>query len=309
MPLEIKKAVRRALPLQIAFVGPTNSGKTLSALLFSAGLVGPNEKIAVIDTEHGRASLYADNRRVLQALPQGFDVLELDAPYHPKRFIEAIDKAESAGYKVCIIDSSSDSWDGQGGCSDIAEGMKNMWNLAKLWNKRLMTRIALSDMHIICCLKAQEKTKIVEVPDSKNPGKTKQEYIGLGMQPICEKNFFYPMLLAFSCDPVTHVSTPTKCHDDLAEFFKTPRLTTKADGEKVRLWNEGGQKLGPHEQIVKRAEDAAEQGIGKYQEFWEGLTKEQRKSLVATHEKCKRRAEEVGDGPPPDMQQDQQSAA
>ena len=290
MAFEIKKAVRRALPLQIAFVGPTNSGKTLSALLFAAGLVGPNDKVVVIDTERGRASLYADNKRVQNALPHGFDVIELDSPYHPQRFIEALDAAEQAGYRVCLIDSFSDSWDGPGGCTDIAEKDKGMWNKAKLWNKRLLTRIALSDMHVISCFKAQEKTKIVDKSRSA-PGK--QEFVELGMQPLCEKNAFYPQLLAFSADPTTHLSTCIKTHDDLADFFKSPHLITPEDGKVVRVWNQGGQQLGDSEQLVKRSRDAALQGVARYREFFTALTSAQKKALASIHEENKRTAEQA----------------
>jgi hypothetical protein len=291
--MEIKKAVRRALPLQIAFVGPTNSGKTLSALLFAAGLA-PNAKVCVIDTEHGRASLYADNKRILAAMPQGFDVIELDAPYTPKRFVEAIELAEKSGYKICLIDSASDSWDGQGGCSDMAEAANNMWNKAKLENKRLMNRIALSDMHIICCLKAHEKTKIVDKAKSTTG---KQEYIDLGMQPICEKNFFYPMTLAFMVDAKTHESSVIKMHDDIADKFTKPRLITAQDGAIVAQWNNGAKALADNEQLFKRSKDAAHEGESAYRLFFEGITKEQRTSLKSVHEENKKIAKAASSVP------------
>lgn len=277
MAFQIKKAVRKALPLQAAFVGPTNSGKTMSGLLFAAGLARPDERIVVIDTERGRASLYADNKRIRAALPNGFDVIELDAPYHPQRYIEAIDTAEQAGYKVCLIDSASDSWDGTGGCADIAE-KKRGWTEAKLWNKRLMSRIALSDMHIICCLKAQEKTKII---DKSKTASGKQEFIELGMQPICEKSFFYPMTLAFMVDSQTHLASIIKTHEDLQEQFRTPHLITPADGLAVRKWNDGGQQLGVNEQLIKRSRLAAEDGVQSYKDFFESLTPDQKRALTS----------------------------
>lgn len=289
MTLEFKKAVRRALPLQVAFYGPSGSGKTMSALLFAAGL-SPNGKVAVIDTERGRASLYSDNRKILAALPNGFDVLELDAPYHPQRYIEAIDIAESGGYKVLLIDSGSDSWDGPGGCQDIAEKAKGMWNGAKLWNKRMMTRTALSDMHVLWCLKAQDKTKIIAKEKSDSG---KQEYVELGMRPIWEKNNFFPMLLAFSVDPVSHISTVTKCHDDLWPLFTEPKLITKEDGARVRAWNESGKPVGETEQLTKRARTAAETGMIAYEAFWRGLTATQRKALQSQHAEWKALAQQV----------------
>ena len=288
--LEIKKAVRRALPLQLAFYGPSGSGKTFSALLFAAGL-SPDGKVAVIDTERGRASLYADNKRIRAALHNGFDVLELDQPYHPKRYIEAIDTVEKSGYRVCLIDSGSDSWDGPGGCTDIAEQAKGMWNGAKLWNKRMMTRTSLSDMHVIWCLKAQEKTKVV---DKAKSASGKQEFIDLGMLPIWEKNNFYPMLLAFSVDPKTHLSMVVKCHDDLWDFFPQPKLITREDGERVRLWNESGRPVDSAEQLRKRARAEAENGTEAYKSFFLGLSKDEKHLLGdAAHAENKRVAEQA----------------
>jgi AAA domain len=276
MPLEIRKAVRRGLPLQSAFYGPSGSGKTFSALRFAAGLAGPTGKVVIIDTERGRGSLYADNKKILADLPGGYDVLELDAPYHPRRYIEAIDLCESNGFKVCLIDSASDSWDGPGGCSDIAEKAKGMWNEAKLWNKRMMSRIVLSDMHIVCCLKAQEKTKVI---DKSKSASGKQEYIDRGVQPIWEKNNFYPMLLGFSVDPITHLSTCVKVHDDLAEMFKEPHLITKQDGERVRVWNEAANPVGDSEQLRKRSSMTAQQGKEAYASFVAALTPDQKRAI------------------------------
>jgi hypothetical protein len=294
--MQIAKAVRRALPMQLAFYGPSGSGKTLSALLMAAGL-SPNGKVAVIDTERGRASLYADNKRVTSALPNGFDVTELDQPYHPQRYIEAMDLVEGNGYEVCIIDSGSDSWDGPGGCSDIAEKAKGMWNGAKLWNKRMMTRSALSNMHIIWCLKAQEKTKVI---DKTKSGTGKQEYIDMGVLPIWEKNNFYPMLMGFSVDPKTHLATAVKCHDDLWQFFSEPRLITKLDGEKLRNWNESGQFADPNARLRERARLAAGDGMKAYLAFFKSLTNAERQILVATdHEKNKEIADRA-DAPPAD---------
>jgi hypothetical protein len=288
--LEIKKAVRRALPMQLSFYGPSGSGKTFSALLFAAGLAGPGGKVCVIDTERGRASLYADNKKILAALPGGFDVVEIDSPYHPRRFIEAIDAVENAKYNVCLIDSSSDAWDGPGGCTDIAEENKKMWTIPKLWNKRLMTRIQLSDMHVICLLKAQEKTKIIDKKDSDSG---KQEYVSLGIQPICEKNFFYPMLVGFSVDPKTHISTATKLDDNLLSLFSEPRLITKADGEHLRAWNQGGKPLEDNEQLRKRARSAADEGMESYKAFFGACSPAQKAALKPIHEELKFTAEQV----------------
>lgn len=291
MPFEIRKAVRRALPLQVAFVGPQNSGKTLSALLFAAGLLTrPGQRVIVICTEKGRATLYADNWRVRAVMPDGYDWIELDAPYTPKRFIEAIDTAERAAYTVCLIDSSSDCWDGPGGCTDMAEEDKNMWNRAKRENKRLMTRIALSSMHILCCLKAQDKVKIIGKDDSETG---KQQYVSLGMQPICEKNFFFPMTFAFQIDPVTHLATTIKTHDDVAGELAKPRLITKQDGEILRRWVESAKPLLGGEQLIKRSRDAASRGTQQYREFYSKANAAQKSVLEPVHAENEQAAEQA----------------
>jgi hypothetical protein len=291
MPYELKKAARRALSLQIGFYGPSGSGKTMSALLFAAGLAGPDGKVAVIDTERGRASMYADNKRVMAALPHSYDVIEIDQPYHPDKFVEALTVMEEAGVKVALVDSESDLWDGPGGCSDIAEKNKGRWNKAKLFHKRYKTHIALSDMHVISLFKAQEKTKIIEKKDSPDG---KEHHIPLGIQPICEKNAFYPLLLGFSIDPKTHLATEVKDYEDLRFLFKEPKLITKEDGERVRVWNESGQKVDATERLRQRARVAAEQGVKKYSEFFQSLNDKARAYLEKTvHEEYRFVAEQA----------------
>lgn len=108
-----KKAERKQAKLRLALAGPSGSGKTMSALLMAKGLGG---RIAVIDTEHGSASLYADIA--------DFDVLELHAPYSPERYAEAITAAEQAGYSVLIVDSYSHEWTGSGGCLESNESSR-----------------------------------------------------------------------------------------------------------------------------------------------------------------------------------------
>ena len=43
----------------MAIMGPSKSGKTYTALEIATELVGPDGKIAFVDTEHGSASKYS----------------------------------------------------------------------------------------------------------------------------------------------------------------------------------------------------------------------------------------------------------
>ena len=55
-----QKVTRVKSKLRLALAGPSGSGKTLSALLLAFGITGDWSKIALIDTEHGRAKFYAE---------------------------------------------------------------------------------------------------------------------------------------------------------------------------------------------------------------------------------------------------------
>ena len=90
--------------------GISGSGKTTGALLIAKGIGG---KIAVIDTERGSASLYADLC--------DFDVVELGPPYTPENYINIIHEAERAGYTTLVVDSITHEWNGQGGILEIVE--------------------------------------------------------------------------------------------------------------------------------------------------------------------------------------------
>ncbi len=51
-----QKATRKKAKARVGIVGPAGSGKTFSSLQIAFGMGG---KVAVIDTEHGSADLYA----------------------------------------------------------------------------------------------------------------------------------------------------------------------------------------------------------------------------------------------------------
>lgn len=94
--LRFERATKEKSKLRLAIFGPSGSGKTYSALRIATGIGG---NIAVIDTERGSASKYAD--RFI------FDVVDL-----PEKTIEVYCEAMqiAKGYDVLIIDSLSHGW-------------------------------------------------------------------------------------------------------------------------------------------------------------------------------------------------------
>ena len=89
----IKKSTRKDSKVLISLAGLSGCGKTYSAILLARGLVGPKGKIGFIDTEQCRASLYSD-------LAGGFDVINMDAPFSPERYIKAVDAFKKANVVV-----------------------------------------------------------------------------------------------------------------------------------------------------------------------------------------------------------------
>src|SRR6185295_2517685 len=112
--MKFEKAQRKKAKARIALAAPSNGGKTYGALLLARGISKETgDKIAVIDTERGSASLYEDL--------VDFDVLDMPPPYTPERYIQAIRTAERDGYGIIIIDSATHEWSGTGGCLEINE--------------------------------------------------------------------------------------------------------------------------------------------------------------------------------------------
>ncbi len=288
MELQFKKAVRKSVPLIMSISGTSGSGKTYSALLLAAGLAGPKGRVGFIDTENQRGCFYADSPGIMTALPNGFDILDLDAPFSPARYIEAIDAAEKAGINVLVIDSGSHEWEGTGGCSDIADRDKGRWNNAKRANRKYVYRLLYSTMHIIVCLRAREKSKIIPKHESASG---KEEVISLGVLPVCEKNFVYEMLLSIQLDERTHHAIPVKVPEPLMAVFNGSRLITKADGERIRQWNETGAAGDQLDRLQKQARAAAEEGVDAYKAYFSSLTPAHRKMLEPWHAENKAIAE------------------
>jgi ATP-dependent protease Clp ATPase subunit len=57
MAMRFNKAKKSQAKLRLGLIGPSGSGKTYTALSLASGL---GKKIAVVDTEHASAALYAD---------------------------------------------------------------------------------------------------------------------------------------------------------------------------------------------------------------------------------------------------------
>ncbi|MCI0382890.1 ATP-binding protein [Streptomyces sp. CNQ085] len=96
-------ATKEQAKARIALTGPTGSGKTYTALVTGTAI---GERVALVDTEHGSASKYADEF--------AFDTLQLTS-FEPTGLIDVLAVAAHEGYDTVIVDSLSHFWSGAGG--------------------------------------------------------------------------------------------------------------------------------------------------------------------------------------------------
>lgn len=197
----IKKATRTGVKPLVGMYGKSGSGKTMSALLLARGLVGPNGRIVLIDSESGRGSIFAD------LIPNGYSVIDLEAPFSPERYDAAIDEAEKQA--DCIVqDSLSHEWSGEGGVIDMQEDelyrmAKDDWDKRekckmaawikpKLHHKKFIQRLLRCKCALICCLRGEEKTHMAKGKDGKNIVVT-DEF----SSPLFDQRFIFELLVNF----------------------------------------------------------------------------------------------------------------
>jgi hypothetical protein len=149
----IQKASKKKSKLRVLLESASGGGKTYSGLTLASQF----GRVCVIDTECGSASLYADKFE--------FDVLELRAPFSPEAYIEALHEVENAGYDVCLIDSITPEWAGDGGCLDIQNklgGRYTDWGKVTPRHQRFIDAILQSPIHIIATCRSKADYKMDE---------------------------------------------------------------------------------------------------------------------------------------------------
>lgn len=236
MTMNFAPAKREQTSLLIALAGASGSGKSFSALALGSGLADGG-KIAMADTEARRGLHYAEHFQ--------FDHLDLQPPFTPDKFRQALEAAERGGYRVLIFDSFSHEYDGEGGVVDMAaqeeaRGVKSPGNWAKpkAAHKALMNRLLQARLHLIFALRADEKIKIEEVEDR---GRMRRVVIPQGFVPICEKRFMYEMTASFVLYPnAPGVPEPTKLQEQHRAFFPAGMAITPEMGKALARWAAGG---------------------------------------------------------------------
>lgn len=167
---QIQKATKEKLKLRLALAGASGSGKTYSALQLASGITSW-DKVVVIDTEQGSSNYYNDLGE--------YNVLQLDPPYKPERYIEAIQACENAGMEVIIIDSISHEWEGKGGILEEHSLMTGNsftnWKTLTPRHNKFIDAMLHSKAHVIATM----RTKQDYVIQTNDKGKQAPEKVGL----------------------------------------------------------------------------------------------------------------------------------
>jgi hypothetical protein len=213
-----KKATKTQARARVALSGPPGSGKTYTALTWAAAL---GKTIALIDTERGSASLYADLF--------DFDVLDMAPPYDPRRLVEALAAAEA--YDVTVIDSHSHFWAGEGGVLEIVDQAKVGGDSFRAWSKgtplqqRMVDAILRHPGHVVSTMRSKTEYALVE----NDRGKKSVEKLGLA--PVQRDGIEYEYTLMMDVD-MRHIAHVTKSrYSGLADMDVPPERTIETARE------------------------------------------------------------------------------
>jgi len=231
MAMQIRKAERRKAKLRVGLSGPSGSGKTFSAILIAKGIVkGDMSKVGIIDTENGSADLYADMG--------DFNVIRLEAPYSPERYVEAIRAFEDAGMEAIIIDSVTHEWDGKGGCLELNELLGKTkfkgnnwaaWSETTPRHQKFIEAIVSSKVHVITT--ARSKTDTIQTEDKKIKK--------VGLKEIQREGFEYELTLNMTLDRDGHYAVASKDRTGIYDKVD-PFLITEEIGKTLIEWAESG---------------------------------------------------------------------
>jgi DNA polymerase III delta prime subunit len=217
---------------RVAISGPSGSGKTTTALIWARTLAGPDGVVAVIDTERGSASLYADQYQ--------FKHLKFNPPYDPDRLVSLLEICDGNA-DVVIIDSGSHFWAGKGGILQQVEAESGP--AMQAWNKvgtpkqqKMVDALLAFNGHIIFTMRA--KTEWSLEPDDRGKIVPKK----LGMAPQQRQDIEYEFTIVLEVD-MAHNSKvgKTRWSEGADKTFK-PNETEQA-AEAFLNWLTAGEPV------------------------------------------------------------------
>ncbi|MFD0964284.1 AAA family ATPase [Pseudofulvibacter geojedonensis] len=241
--MQLRTSERKKAKIKLALQGSAGSGKTYSSLLLAQGLTNKNlSKVAIIDTENGSADLYAHLGE--------YNVLTLQPPFTPEKYVQAIEVCEKAGMEVIILDSISHCWDELLDFHSKLPGNSfTNWNKVTPRQKEFVNKILQSDAHIIATM----RTKQDYVLNQKN-GKYIPEKVSL--KAVQRDGVDYEFTIVFDLD-MKHFAVASK---DRTNIFsgKPEFIINSATGRKILEWCNSGTNLQEAREKIKACKDIEE---------------------------------------------------
>jgi len=226
--MQFKKASKTQSRLRAALFGPSGAGKTYSALRIASGM---SDSIAVIDTERGSASKYADHF--------AFDVLDLPKEQRDiDSYCAAIDAAAQAGYQVLIIDSLTHAW--QELLSEVEKlaSAKYRGNTWSAWSEGTPKQRQLVDAildypgHVIATM----RSKTEWTTETNDRGRSAPKRVGLAPEQGKGIEYEFDVLIEISTEHIANV-----IKDRTGKFQdKTIERPGEAFGQQLAAWLSDG---------------------------------------------------------------------
>lgn len=240
MAFQVKKATREKIYVKLALMAPSGGGKTYGSLRLATGMAqeieketGKQARILLANTEAKRGYYYANEF--------SYDIVDIEAPHNPEKYVELIEFAVSEKYDILILDSSSHEWEGKGGCLELqqqAGGTYQAWSKVTPRHNKFINAIADSPIHIIATMRGKDQYEMIK--DEK--GKASVQKLGVGAKQ--RDGFEYEFTCTFLIDQKTNMATVQKDNTHIFEN-ETATLLSEAYGVKIMQWANSGEGYTP----------------------------------------------------------------
>ena len=243
---QFRPATKEQAKARVALDGPSGSGKTYTGLTIATAL---GERIAVIDTERGSASKYANEF--------AFDVLEM-THFSPTDLVEALAAAGAAGYDAVMVDSLTHFWSGTGGMLEQVDqaakkGYGNNsfggWKEARPMERQMIEALVAYPGHVIVTM----RSKTDYVLETNDRGKQVPRKVGL--KPEQREGLEYEFDIVGSMDHEnTLVVSKSRAKPLTGAVVKEPTIEF---GLQIKEWLEDGTAVEPVEDLITQAQSPA----------------------------------------------------
>lgn len=237
-----QKVERLKSKLRLALTGVSGSGKTLGALYIAYGMTGDWNKIALIDTEHERARLYANRTDLGTGV---FLYCPMAPPYSADRYKSLVkEAADMVGPEgVVIVDSFSHAWNNEGGILDAKDKIASRqgqtsytaWNEAGKLQNNLVNTILAVDCHTIVTM----RSKMDYVMQENDKGR--QTPVKVGLAPVQRDDTEYEFDIVLDIAR-SHIATASK---DVTFLDNYGDVINVELGQKLKSWLDNGLDPSP----------------------------------------------------------------